>query len=61
MAVIKIIKNLIETTMTISKFKGDDVVIRRLPLMPTGFTFEFKRVQFPLGLAFVISINKSKG
>ena len=54
-------KNLIEATTIIGKFKGKDVLIPRTPLMPTDFTFEFKRVQFPVRLAIAMSINKSQG
>ena len=51
-------ENLIQVTIIIGKFKGEDVLIPRIPLMPTGFAFEFKRVQFPMSLAFAMSINK---
>ena len=54
-------KNLIEATIIIGKFKGKDVLIPRIPLMPTNFPFEFKRVQFPVSFAFAMSINKSQG
>jgi PIF1 helicase. len=53
-------QNLIEATIIIGKFKGEDVLIPRIPLMPTDFSFEFKRVQFPVRLAFTMSINKSQ-
>lgn len=36
-------KNLI-VEIIIGKFKGEDVVIPRIPLMLTDFPFEFKRV-----------------
>ena len=51
-------KNLIEVTIIIEKFKGEDVLIPRIPIMPTDFAFEFKRVQFSMCLAFAMSINK---
>ena len=54
-------KNFIEATIIIGKFKGEDVLIPRIPLMPTDFSFEFKRVQFPVRRAFTVSINKSQG
>ena len=60
-AVKKIMKNLIEATIIIGKFKGANVLISGIPLMPTDFAFEFKRVQFPLRLAFAMSNNKSQG
>ena len=57
----RFMRNLIEATIIIGKFKGEDVLIPRIPLMPNDFAFEFKRVQFPVSIAFVISINESKG
>ena len=41
--------------------KSEDVLIPRIPLMLTNFAFEFKRVQFPVRLAFAMSINKCQG
>ncbi|KAF2888831.1 hypothetical protein ILUMI_17342, partial [Ignelater luminosus] len=61
LAVKKIMNNLIEATIIIGKFKGEDVLIPRIPLMPTDFAIQFKRVQFPVRLAFAMSINKSQG
>ena len=51
-------KNLIEATGT---FIGEDLLIPRIPLMPTDFVFEYKHVQFRVRLAFAMSINKSQG
>ena len=52
-------KSLSEVTIIIGKFKCEDVLIPRIPLMPTDFSFE--NVQFPVRLAFAMSINKSQG
>ena len=60
LAVKKMMKNLIEVIIVIGKFKGEDVLILRIPLMPTDFAFKFKHVQFPVRLAFSVSINKSQ-
>ena len=49
--------NLIDGTIIIGKFKCEDVLIPRIPLMLTDFGFEFQRVQFPVRLAFAMSIN----
>ena len=61
LAVKKLRKHFIEATIIIGKFKGEDVLIPRIPLMPNDFAFEFKRVQFLVCLAFTMSINKSQG
>ena len=49
------------TSVILGKFKGEDVLIPRIPEMPAEFAFEFKRVQFPVRLGFAISINKYQG
>ena len=43
--------------------KGDIVLIPRVSLLPTDLRhpFELKRTQFPVKLAYCITINKSEG
>lgn len=54
--VVKILMtNLIEATILSGKFKNEDVLI------PQDLPFDFKRLQFPIRLAFAITINKSQG
>ena len=52
-------KNMIEANIIIGK-KGEDVLIPRIPVIPTDITSEFKRVHFPVSLAFAMSIYKSQ-
>jgi hypothetical protein len=53
--------HVIVATILASCAKGEDVFIRRIPMVPTDMPFEFKRLQFPVRLAFAMSINKAQG
>ncbi|CAF2084545.1 unnamed protein product, partial [Rotaria magnacalcarata] len=39
----------------------EDVFIPRIPMVPNDMPFQFKRLQFPVRLAFAMSINKPQG
>lgn len=51
--------NVIETTILKGKYKGEDILIPRIPLIPNDMSFNLKRLKFPVLLAFTMSINKS--
>lgn len=53
--------HVIEATIMTGCAKGEDVFIPRIPLLPSDMPFEFTRLQFPVRLAFAMSINKSQG
>jgi ATP-dependent DNA helicase PIF1 len=53
--------NIIEAAISKGKFKGEDVLLPRIPMIPTDMSFEFKSLQFPMILAFAMIINKAKG
>ena len=57
----KLMDYLIEETILSGKFKGTSVLIPRIPMVPTDLPFEFRRLQFPVRLAFAMTINKAQG
>lgn len=61
LAIKKLLNNIIEATILTGKYKGEVVLIPRIPIMPADMPFSFKRIQFPVRLAFAMTINKSQG
>jgi hypothetical protein len=57
----KLTNDVIEVTILKGKYKGEDVLIPRIPLISNDIPFDFKRLQFPVRLEFAMSINKSQG
>ncbi|XP_069195719.1 uncharacterized protein [Procambarus clarkii] len=61
LAVKKLISNDVEATILRGSFKGEDVLIPHIPMIPTDMIFQFKRLQFPIRMAFAITNNKAWG
>lgn len=57
----KLLNNIIEATIIVGKFKGETVLIPRIPIISDDTPFQFKRLQFPIRLAYAMTINKSQG
>ena len=53
--------NILEAKIISGEYKGEKVIIPRIPICPKGYPFEFKRIQFPVKVCFAMSINKSQG
>jgi len=53
--------NVIEATIIIEKFKGEDGLIPSTPMILKDMPFQFKRVKFSVCFALAITINKSRG
>ncbi|XP_026464658.1 uncharacterized protein LOC113367248 [Ctenocephalides felis] len=61
LAITKIMGNIIEAIILGGKFKDDVVLLPTIPLIPSESVIPFKRLQFPIRLAYVITKNKSQG
>lgn len=57
----KLMNNLIEATITTGQYKGTDVLLPRISMTTSEMPFDFKRLQFPIRLAFAMTINKFQG
>lgn len=57
----QLLGNVLQATIITGPFLGEDVLIPRIPMIPTDSPFEFRRLQFPVRPAFAITINKAQG
>jgi ATP-dependent DNA helicase PIF1 len=61
LSVRNVMNNIIEATILNGKFKGEDVLLPRIPMIATDMPFQFKCLQFPVRLAFAMTITKAQG
>ncbi|XP_074100590.1 uncharacterized protein LOC141528444 [Cotesia typhae] len=54
-------KKVIEAMIFTGKYEGETVFIPRIPLIPSDYHFEFKRLQFPVKVCYAMTINKAQG
>ena len=57
----KLMNNLILAKIIKGKLKGEEVLIPRITTIAADLPFQFNRIQFPVRLAFAMTINKSQG
>ena len=53
--------NLIEATIFTGCGEGETVFIPRIPLIPSDYPFQFKRLQFPVRMCLAMTVNKAQG
>jgi hypothetical protein len=64
MVITRLGNRVLEARLLGGEHDGQTVLIPRISLIPTGatdLTFQLKRHQYPLRLAFALSINKAQG
>jgi ATP-dependent DNA helicase PIF1 len=57
----KLMKNVIEAIILNGKFRGENILLPRIATIPIDVLIQFIRLQFPIRLAFAMTINKSQG
>ncbi|GFW04600.1 ATP-dependent DNA helicase [Trichonephila clavipes] len=53
--------NVIKAAILTGKYEGEVVFIPRIPLIPSDYHFEFKRIQYPVTVCYAMTINKAQG
>ena len=60
---VKAMERCLETIIATGPLKGQQFFLPKIPLIPSdaAIPFQFSRLQFPVKLAFAMTINKSQG
>ncbi|UYV80633.1 hypothetical protein LAZ67_19001160 [Cordylochernes scorpioides] len=53
--------NVLQARILTGSFRGEEVLIPRIPIIPNNLPLKFRRLQFPVMVAFAMTINKSQG
>ena len=53
--------NILERAVLSGKFQGEVVLLLQNPMIPSDSPIPFNRLQFPIRLAFAMTINNSLG
>ncbi|UYV73054.1 hypothetical protein LAZ67_10001682 [Cordylochernes scorpioides] len=53
--------NVLQARILTGSFRGEEVLIPRIPIIPNDLPFKFRRLKFPVMVAFAMTINKSQG
>ena len=55
--------NIIEAKISFGPYKGEAVLLPRIPLIPSDsdLPFQFRRLQFPCKPCFAMTVNKAQG
>ena len=61
LVVICLADHLIKAEVLTGIAKGEMVFIPKIPFIPEGLAFKFKRIQFPVRLCFSMTIKKARG
>lgn len=61
LSVKKLMNKVTQATIIKGNYKGENVLIPRIPMIQTDLPFDFKRLQFSVRLAFEMTINKPQG
>jgi ATP-dependent DNA helicase PIF1 len=51
----------IEAVILNGKFRGENILLPRIPIIFTDVPIQFKRLQFPIRLTFAMTINMFQG